>query len=188
MPARPDMTCHGTGPDMTDHAIVTPQDAMTDPVVMPPGPLPGQVMMKDRSTVTSPAPLERPRHDAVTENGRWTFPLPWDAMHIERMETLEDFQREEQRLCDAQAFDTLVLQIARIGGKNTKDCVHKVRDRLFTNALMAQFNMKGKGKKGKKSLEKTRIYRAIKGCAVAVRLELPKHPKHPHLGHFCHYP
>lgn len=30
------------------------------------------------------------------------------AMHIERMETLEDFDREEQRLCDAQAFDTLV--------------------------------------------------------------------------------
>ncbi len=30
------------------------------------------------------------------------------AMHIERMETLEDFEREEQRLCDAHAFDTLV--------------------------------------------------------------------------------
>ncbi len=38
--------------------------------------------------------------------------------------------------------------------------------RLFTNALMAQFNMKGKGKKGKKSLEKTQVYRAIKGKPI----------------------
>ncbi|XP_031167926.2 uncharacterized protein LOC116059064 [Sander lucioperca] len=97
------------------------------------------------SDLTSPPPYDRPRHDAVTENGRWTFPLPWDvyqkkvlnmlvdlrnlhkqaqpassALHIERMEPMEDFERVEQDLCDAQAFDTLVLQIARIGGKNTK--------------------------------------------------------------------
>ncbi len=51
------MTCHDTGPDMTDHAVVTPPDAMTDPVVMHPGPPPGQVMMKDNGTVISPAPL-----------------------------------------------------------------------------------------------------------------------------------
>ncbi len=31
---------------------------------------------------------------------------------------------------------------------------------------MAQFNMKGKGKKGKKSLEKTQVYRAIKGNPI----------------------
>ncbi len=36
--------------------------------------------------------------------------------------------------------------------------------RLFTNALMAQFNMKGK--KGKKSLEKTQVYKAIKGKLI----------------------
>ena len=30
------------------------------------------------------------------------------ALHIERMETMEDFERAEQDLCDAQAFDTLV--------------------------------------------------------------------------------
>lgn len=84
------------------------------------------------SDLTSP-PYDRPRHDAVTD-GKWTFPLPWDvyqrkvlnllvdlrnqfkqtqpassAIHIERMETMEDFEREEQRLCDKQAFDDLVL-------------------------------------------------------------------------------
>ncbi|KAM9450557.1 uncharacterized protein Hap1MRO34_021136 [Clarias gariepinus] len=51
------------------------------------------------------------------------------AVHIERMDTMEDFELQEQRLSDAQAFDTLVLQISRIGGRNTKDCVHKVLDR-----------------------------------------------------------
>lgn len=30
------------------------------------------------------------------------------AIHIERMETMEDFEREEQRLCDKQAFNALV--------------------------------------------------------------------------------
>ncbi|KAL2098953.1 hypothetical protein ACEWY4_005433 [Coilia grayii] len=122
--------------------------------------------------------------DAVID-GRYTFPLPLDvfqkmvlnllfdiydqlkqrqppsAIHIERMETMEDFEREEQRLCDEQAYDALVLRLARIGGKDTKDCVHKVLDRLFTNGLMAQFNMKGKGKKAKRPLEKTRVYKAI---------------------------
>ncbi|RXN27215.1 serine arginine-rich splicing factor 4-like isoform X14 [Labeo rohita] len=124
--------------------------------------------------------------DAVTETGRWAFPLPCgvfqkkvlsllldirhrlketqpasSAVHIERMDTMEDFELQEQSLSDAQAFDTLVLQISRIGGRNTKDCAHKVLDRLFTNSLMAKFNLKGKGKRGKRPLEGTKVYRAI---------------------------
>ncbi|KAF4114377.1 hypothetical protein G5714_004600 [Onychostoma macrolepis] len=96
----------------------------------------------DRSVVMAPVPWP----DAVTETGRWAFPLPLgvfqkkvlsllvdirhrlketqpasSAVHIERTDTMED--------SDAQAFDTLVLQISRIGGRNTKDCVHKVLDR-----------------------------------------------------------
>ncbi|KAG7521021.1 hypothetical protein JOB18_040751 [Solea senegalensis] len=116
-----------------------------------------------------------------TESGRWTFALPWDVyqkkilgllvdlcnqyktaqhasstVHIERMDTMEDLERERK-----EAFDTLVKQIAKIGRKNTKDCVHKVLDRLFTKALVANFNMKCKGKKGKEALEMTSIYRTI---------------------------
>ncbi|MEQ2277818.1 hypothetical protein XENORESO_008193 [Xenotaenia resolanae] len=81
----------------------------------------------------------------------------------------------------------VVLQIARIGGKNTKDCVHKVLDRLFTNALMAKFNKKGKGKQGKRSLEKTKVYGAIKdgimnGDEAAtediIRIHAAEHLKH----------
>ncbi|KAK2897057.1 hypothetical protein Q8A67_011545 [Cirrhinus molitorella] len=83
------------------------------------------------------------------------------AVRIERMDTMEDFELQEQSLSDAQAFDTLVLQISRIGGRNTKDCAHKVLDRLFTNSLMAKFNLKGKGKRGKRPLEGTKVYRAI---------------------------
>ena len=30
------------------------------------------------------------------------------AVHIERMETMEDFEKEEQRISDAKAFDALV--------------------------------------------------------------------------------
>ncbi|RXN20962.1 serine arginine-rich splicing factor 4-like isoform X1 [Labeo rohita] len=32
---------------------------------------------------------------------------------------------------------------------------------LFTNSLMAKFNLKGKGKRGKRPLEGTKVYRAI---------------------------
>ncbi|XP_055073490.2 uncharacterized protein [Misgurnus anguillicaudatus] len=99
-----------------------------------------------RSDLCSP-PYDR----HVTNSGRWDFPLPWgvfqkkvlsllidihhrlketqpasSAVHIERIDTMEDFEIQEQRLCDAKAFDILVLQISRIGGRNTKDCVHKV--------------------------------------------------------------
>ncbi|XP_041931175.1 uncharacterized protein LOC121694866 [Alosa sapidissima] len=143
----------------------------------------------DRSRGDAPSPRsrhDRLRHDAVTESGRWAFPLPWDvfqkrvlsllvdvrnrlketqpassAVHMEKIDTMEDFELQEQRLSDAQTFDTLVLQISRIGGRNTKDCAHKVLDRLFTNSLMAKFNLKGKGKKEKRPLEGTKVYRAI---------------------------
>ncbi|KAL7397091.1 hypothetical protein ABVT39_016740 [Epinephelus coioides] len=81
------------------------------------------------------------------------------------METMEDFEKEEQHLCDKEAFDTLVgftsleyrisalahcqdplgavsqlkmylfqqvKKIAKIGRKNTKDCIHKVLDKYVS--------------------------------------------------------
>ncbi|XP_047447409.1 RNA-binding protein 25-like isoform X2 [Mugil cephalus] len=109
------------------------------------------------------------------------------AAHIKRIDTIEDFEREEERLCDPKAFDALVLQIARIGGKNTKDCVYKVLDRLFTNSLMAKFNMKGKGNKGKKPFENTKHYKAIQDGIMRadeaatedfIRVHTSEHLKH----------
>ncbi|KAL2093110.1 hypothetical protein ACEWY4_010422 [Coilia grayii] len=99
----------------------------------------------------------------VTICDKITQTLPaYCTCHIDMMETMEDFEREEQRLSDKKAFDALVLQLSRIGGKDTKDCVHKVLDKLFNNGLMAKFNMKGKGKMEKRALEKTLVYKAIK--------------------------
>ncbi|KAL1277062.1 hypothetical protein QQF64_023735 [Cirrhinus molitorella] len=87
----------------------------------------------------------------------------FSTTYIKRLECMEDFEREEQRLSDTKAFDTLVLQLARIGGKDVKDCVHKVLDRLFSNRLMARFNMKGKGKKDKTALVPHTFKRAKPG-------------------------
>ncbi|KAM4524847.1 uncharacterized protein PAE49_000999 [Odontesthes bonariensis] len=112
---------------------------------------------------------------------------PTSSFHIARMDTMEDFDQEEQWLHEKEAFDTLVMKIAKIGGKNTKDCVHKVLDRLFTNALMGHFNMKGKGKKGKKPMETTKIYRAIQDGIMQfdnkvtedlIRIHASEHLKH----------
>nr|XP_040020885.1 uncharacterized protein LOC120810435 [Gasterosteus aculeatus aculeatus] len=157
---------------------------MTDPMVMPPVSRPRS--RYDRAQHGDLNSLHYDRHDAVTETGRWAFPLPWDvfqkrflnlqvdirnrlketqpassAVHIERIDTMEEFELQEQRLSDAQTFDTLVLQISRIGGRNTKNCAHKVLDGLFTNSLKAKFNLKGKGEMGKRPLEGTKLYRAI---------------------------
>ncbi|KAJ8016304.1 hypothetical protein DPEC_G00005800 [Dallia pectoralis] len=90
--------------------------------------------ISQHSDLSSP-PYDRPRHDAVAENCRSTFPLPWDvyqekvlnllvdiqnllrqaqpasiALHIERLETMEVFEKVEQDLCDTHRFDTLALQ------------------------------------------------------------------------------
>ncbi|KAL1268440.1 hypothetical protein QQF64_033803, partial [Cirrhinus molitorella] len=86
---------------------------------------------------------------------------PRSSAHIVQLETMEDFEREEERLKDKQAFESVVSQIARIGGRDVRDCVHKILDRLFTNRLMANFNMKGKGRKQKLALEKTKTFEAI---------------------------
>lgn len=53
------------------------------------------------------------------------------AVHIERMETMEDFEREEQRLCDAQAFDTLVGFISL----EAMDTLHYVIECIYLGLL-----------------------------------------------------
>ncbi|KAF4115075.1 hypothetical protein G5714_002564 [Onychostoma macrolepis] len=80
-----------------------------------------------------------------------------------------------------------VLQISRIGRRNTKDCVHKVLDRLFTNSLMAKFNLKGKGKRGKRPLEGSKVYIAIQDGIMkfdstatedCIKVNVSEHLKH----------
>ncbi|XP_041860859.1 myb-like protein V [Melanotaenia boesemani] len=170
----------------------------------------------NRTPTSSRSYLSPPHHtpspNAGTGSGRWTFPMPWDvyqkrvlgllidlknqykmaqpttsSAHIEKIGSMEEFQDVEQRLCDKDAFDALVAKIAKIGGKSTKDCVHKVLDGLFTNALMSQFNMKGRGKKAKKPLELTKTFRAIQDGVMqfdtTATVELIKMYASDHLKH-----
>ncbi|XP_056601259.1 serine/threonine-protein kinase fray2-like isoform X3 [Triplophysa dalaica] len=124
-------------------------------------------------------------HMEVRRMGRSEPPL--SSAHIEQLETMEEFEREEERLKDKQAFESLVLQLARIGGKDVRDCVHKILDRLFTNRLMAKFNMKGKGKKQKLPLETTTTFEAIKAAVMKWDKEATeatiKHHAAEHLKH-----
>ncbi|XP_049335990.1 uncharacterized protein LOC103026496 isoform X1 [Astyanax mexicanus] len=109
------------------------------------------------------------------------------SANIKQLETMEEFEREEECLKDKPTFESLVLQLARIGGKNVRDCVHKILDRLFTNQLMAKFNMKGKGKKHKLPLETTNIYEAIRAAVMKWDKEATeaaiKHHAADHLKH-----
>lgn len=79
---------------------------------------------------------------------------------------MEEFEREEASLLEKNKFETLVCQLARVGGKDVKDCTHKVMDRLFTNQLMIFFNMKGKGKKDKIGIEDKKLFSAIKAAVM----------------------
>ncbi|XP_061590815.1 pre-mRNA-splicing factor CWC22 homolog [Cololabis saira] len=121
------------------------------------------------------------RYDVKT----WTFPLPEEVFqkmvltllleirdkdspqtsahvgNIVRMETMEQFDEEEVQLMDPSNFERMVQRLARVGGRGAKGCVRKVLDRLFTNTLMAQFNMMGKGQKDKRALKGTKVLKAI---------------------------
>ncbi|XP_048013515.1 uncharacterized protein LOC125254630 isoform X3 [Megalobrama amblycephala] len=92
--------------------------------------------------------------------------VPQSGIEIKKMDTLEEFQREEASLLEPHKFETLVCQLARVGGRDVKDCTHKVMDRLFTNQLMTKFNMKGKGKKGKLRFEDKTVFSAIKAAVM----------------------
>ncbi|XP_078019491.1 uncharacterized protein LOC144459407 [Epinephelus lanceolatus] len=55
---------------------------------------------------------------------------PHSASRVERIQSLEEFKEKEASLQDQGHFDTLVCQLSRVGGKDVKDCTHKVLDSL----------------------------------------------------------
>ncbi|XP_048044845.1 serine/arginine repetitive matrix protein 2-like isoform X4 [Megalobrama amblycephala] len=95
--------------------------------------------------------------DEIKRVGRHYEPLN-SAVHVARLETFEDFAEEEARLKERNLWEQRVSQLSKVGGRNNKDCVHKVMDRLFTNSLMATFNMKGRGRSEKKAFQDTVLY------------------------------
>ncbi|KAK9977186.1 hypothetical protein ABG768_019007 [Culter alburnus] len=88
------------------------------------------------------------------------------AVHVARLETFEDFAEEEARLKERNLWEQRVSQLSKVGGRNNKDCVHKVMDRLFTNSLMATFNMKGRGRSEKKAFQDTVLYSVVKAAVM----------------------
>ncbi|RXN33928.1 serine arginine-rich splicing factor 4-like isoform X6 [Labeo rohita] len=54
--------------------------------------------------------------------------VPNSRIQINKIDTLEEFEREEASLQDKNKFETLVFQLARVGGEDVKDCTHKVLD------------------------------------------------------------
>ncbi|KAK7172552.1 hypothetical protein R3I93_002616 [Phoxinus phoxinus] len=103
--------------------------------------------------------------DEIKRVGRNYEPLN-SAVHVARLETLEDFAEEEARLKDRNLWKQRVSQLSNVGGRNNKDCVHKVMDRLFTNSLMAAFNMKGRGHSEKKAFQETVFYSVVKAAVM----------------------
>ncbi|KAK9976609.1 hypothetical protein ABG768_021814, partial [Culter alburnus] len=95
--------------------------------------------------------------DEIKRVGRHYEPLN-SAVHVARLETFEDFAEEEARLKERNLWEQRVSQLSKVGGRNNKDCVHKVMGRLFTNSLMATFNMKGRGRSEKKAFQDTVLY------------------------------
>ncbi|XP_048041239.1 uncharacterized protein LOC125265195 isoform X3 [Megalobrama amblycephala] len=103
--------------------------------------------------------------DEIKRVGRHYEPLN-SAVHVARLETFEDFAEEEARLKERNLWEQRVSQLSKVGGRNNKDCVHKVMDRLFTNSLMATFNMKGRGRSEKKAFQDTVLYSVVKGNCI----------------------
>ncbi|KAF1395646.1 hypothetical protein PFLUV_G00013760 [Perca fluviatilis] len=97
--------------------------------------------------------------------GRHHEPLN-SAVHVARLETQEQFAEEEARLKDRNLWEQRVSQLSKVGGRNNKDCVHKVMDRLFTNSLIASFNMKGRGTSVKKAFQDTIFYSVVKAAVM----------------------
>ncbi|CAM4549637.1 unnamed protein product [Leuciscus chuanchicus] len=66
--------------------------------------------------------------DEIKRVGRHYEPLN-SAVHVARLETLEEFAQEEAHLKDRNLWEQRVSQLSKVGGRNDKDCVHKVMDR-----------------------------------------------------------
>ncbi|XP_077065757.1 uncharacterized protein LOC143718621 [Siphateles boraxobius] len=69
------------------------------------------------------------------------------AYHIRKMELIEELNNLEEKLQNNEERDVLITQLSKVGGKNIRDCTTKILDRLMTNNLMSQLNMKGHGSK-----------------------------------------
>ncbi|XP_075952392.1 uncharacterized protein LOC142954918 isoform X2 [Anarhichas minor] len=78
----------------------------------------------------------------------------------------EELDELEGKLKNAEQRALLVHLLANVGGKNIKDATNKIMDRLFTNRLMATFNMKGGGQRNKSAFRETELYSVVKEAVI----------------------
>ncbi|XP_041845213.1 uncharacterized protein LOC121642504 [Melanotaenia boesemani] len=106
--------------------------------------------------------------------------------HVRRMENMEQVDKLDE-LQNNEARDLLISQLSRVGGKNTRDCTTKILDRMMTNSLMSQFNMKGHG--SKRAFQPTALYTIITAAVKKWDSKATDHEiKHGMAEHFKHAP
>ncbi|XP_065677014.1 uncharacterized protein LOC124808800 [Hydra vulgaris] len=83
---------------------------------------------------------------------------------IKQLETIIEFEDFNKSLVvDCVRLD-LVKQFSFLGAEDFKQLIRLVMNRLFTNTLLTQFNLKGSG--GKTGLHSTKLYDVLEGKIV----------------------
>ncbi|CAL8372043.1 unnamed protein product [Gadus morhua 'NCC'] len=74
---------------------------------------------------------------------------------LKTMSTMDEVLMLEDKL-NQEERQALMAQLSKVGGKDIKDCVAKILNRLMTNGLMSHFNMMGHG--GKTAFKAMTLY------------------------------
>ncbi|XP_076153925.1 uncharacterized protein LOC143137569 isoform X2 [Alosa pseudoharengus] len=75
---------------------------------------------------------------------------------LKTMTTMDEVLMLEDKLNQEEERQALLAQLSKVGGKDIKDCVAKILNRLMTNGLMSHFNMMGHG--GKTAFKAMTLY------------------------------
>nr|XP_047144125.1 uncharacterized protein LOC124817748 isoform X3 [Hydra vulgaris] len=81
---------------------------------------------------------------------------PHSNLTVKQLETIAEYKDFLKYLEDDSVRLGLVKQLSFLGAKDYKQLIRLVMNRLFTNTLLAQFNLKGSG--GKIGLLSTKLY------------------------------
>ncbi|XP_034149783.1 uncharacterized protein LOC114839615 [Esox lucius] len=122
---------------------------------------PASPASSDISGCSRPTPHRSPTRSESTEAFSPESARSMDLAHLS-----VEFESHHSPGAERVGHPHPVSQLSKVGGRNHKDCVHKVMERLFTNNLMAGFNMKGQGRSEKKAFQDTVFYSLVKGNCI----------------------
>ncbi|XP_050392335.1 protein transport protein SEC24 isoform X2 [Patella vulgata] len=83
---------------------------------------------------------------------------------LEICDCLSDLEEFERQLENRSVRRNVIQQLARVGGTKVSSNVQNVLNRLMSNSLMAQFNLKGN--KGKRSIMDLEIYKVVRDSVM----------------------